>query len=1690
MTTLDQNTSWKAVIVTVFPVLFVVSGDPLQAGVYDSFQTRPGTQITNRANLSFTVLGVPQDIRASEATFTVSPIPTSGSLVAYEWYRGAGGTKMSFPSSEFAADVPGKTSFQSQSAPVNTATRGANKGLTAPAPGTLPVRSVDRIHPGQTVFLGLDDVGLNLDSNAAETLVLTITDDITGDVEVLRLHETGLDTGFFTGWIETQSATVVSGDGVLSVAPRSVLTASYENQFAFTATMKVDVTVGPVDPYGVIFDSTTGAPVSGVEVTIIDIATGLPARVYGDDLHAVYPPTVITGGEVTDSSGATYNLAPGEFRFPYVDLGQYQFIISDTDGYSFPTARDDVDLQALPGAPWELLAGSRLEVFDVVAGPPIRIDVPADRKDIAYVKRTADRSDVEIGDFVQYTVEITPSLDGAIDIRDTLPRGIDFIKGSLKINGTPAGMLFDAHGNPVAVALDKDGRHFLIDDFPVTSGQAIIITYVAQVGLGAKDEDIIPTRTDVTGQRLRKAYDTHEMEIEAPFDLDTTAIIGDITAGGCDGTPPEMDLSGIRVFLETGEYAITDKDGRFSFRDIPHRDHVVLLDELTLPLGARPVLCHNTTRRAGSAISQFVDTQPGMMARAEFYIAFDVEPAALNAPEFNRLPSLSEISDLVGEMNSGVPVGTGETPFTKDAGARLRYDQEWLDTLPVNTPQGLLSPKDGELPSRASIRVEFLRRDTYSAELLVNGEKVPGIFRDRGLKSATSDLNLDVWQGIQINEGRNTVELILRKGAEEVYRETREVLYATGFTKAQVVLDSSSLSSDGKTAPHVRLHLTNSQGIPLRPGTKVNASVNSPFTFEPEGGRRRSMDASEKAPSSATSLTVGQNGMVDIHLSPVIVPGTAVISLPQAETEIPIHIKTPDRPWVFVGIAEGSLAEAQVMRHMRKSGDFGGDDDIYRGRTAFFAEGVIKGEWLTTIRYDSAKGQDEGFYQIDPDKDYVVYGDASYQANAAESRFPLYIRMRSEEAEFLIGDFSAKLQSSLVSFSREVTGLRAEFEAGPFRLMGFAAEAGQKFFEDKIPMNGTPGPFSLSEGEMNRGSETVSLLTVSRRDTTEVLGEERLEPGVDYVLDHKRGRIFLRRPVPAFNGSLDRNVLQVSYETSEEIVDGRILGGRAEVDLAEDVTAGVTALDLDNVDGSGVDIELTGLDVTYRFSDALTLSAEGIEVSKTRGTLTRVGQAQEVRLTWSEEEAYFTGYAKRFRGSADLSSKIGADDLDIVSIEGSRALSFDETLHLEASGQTEENHTQGETRNDVSLEFVKDFGALGIGAGFGYASVNGARDGESIKMLSQLTWTGFDGRFSVESEASKALQTMGDGVTSDELTFEARYQLNDRIALFAGTQLAFDPAANELQSAKRAGLEFAPWEGGRITAGLIDADVLGQASQAAFVGARQTFDIAEGTILSFSLDGQEDLGSSETPAGSSLGEPYIAEAFLSGTAGIRRTTDSWSAGFEMSHFKTDGQNSQSFRLSADGEVSPAWSLGGEAFYGTMIEDSVFSEELKLRFGAAHRAGDRAPITIYQLEGDITGEDFSRLYASIDHHRYLDEKSSLGLRAAVKWNQRSLGGADYDDYMSFLGTEYRYDLTESFDIGLHAAHMSADRSGQSVFGYGASIGLTPFENGQINIGYNIEGFRDPDFAKNNNTDKGYYIEFKMKVDQNSFRKLFR
>ncbi len=571
-------------------------------------QTPPGTVITNTAQGVFTPpAGVPTMVASNADAITVAVQRTASTTQLYHYAPGAGALTANVGPE--LCSTSGTAAGPFIASPNPTDLSGAPINLASP----VDLLAGGAYHQGEALFVRVVDADQNLNALAVESVLVALFSQTTGDAEVVRVAETGANTGEFVGYLMSGAPPPVSGDCRLSVVAGETILASYSDPADGTDSSS---NTALVDPPGIVFDSSTGAPVDGAQVTLIDSGTGFQATVLGDDGVSSFPATVTSGGTASDSGGTIYNFPPGRFRFPFVAPGTYRLQVVAPSGTTFPSLIPDAVLQTLPTAPFVLGPGSRGNDFILPLGPVVEVDVPLDSASagagLSLAKR-ASRATAGVGEFVQYALVLTAPVGSAgnpVTLEDRLPHGFRYERGSLRIGGSAA-------PDPV---ISSDGRTLAMPLGVLGAGAQLEIRYVTRIGSGARsgrahNEAIV--RAGALASNVARAT----VQVIADLLNERATLVGRVMEGICDGalTDAHAGVAGVRVFLEDGTHVVTDEQGRFHFPLVHADTHVVQLDTQTVPEGLMPSPCAGN-RFAERAYSQFVEPQRGSLWRTDFFL--------------------------------------------------------------------------------------------------------------------------------------------------------------------------------------------------------------------------------------------------------------------------------------------------------------------------------------------------------------------------------------------------------------------------------------------------------------------------------------------------------------------------------------------------------------------------------------------------------------------------------------------------------------------------------------------------------------------------------------------------------------------------------------------------------------------------------------------------------------------------------------------------------------------------------------------------------------------------------------------------------------------------------------------------------------------------------------------------------------
>ena len=1653
-----------------------------------------GETVTNIASVTFTTGGVEETVQTNPAVFTIQA-PDIEPII--EFFRhspnGQDSALVSVNGSDFSPSGGLEGPFSSIG-PART-TGGRILDTTNP----LPLLPAEVYLTSELIFVAVTDISANSNPDVIDTVTISVTSS-NGDTIVLQLYESGVNSGQFWAYIPTTGNQTAPNDNELTTSQNTSITATYIN--TFTAS-EVVVDTALVDPANFVFDSVTGEPVNGAVVTVVNVDTGLPALVFGVDGFSSFPTEVTSGSDVVDASGLNYTADDGEFTFPTLPPGNYRLVVEAPEGFSHvstfgtPASGDDLELTKLTdeivtgdGA-FTVVAGSFGEVFTLTEETTFQFDIPLTPQTDFVLTKVADRQFGDVGDFINYTVTVqnAGARSAPVQLFDTLPLGFRYLNGTSRQD--------TAKIDDPAISDDATLLTFPMGN--LAPGESVRLDYALQIGPGAPLGDAI-NRAVIRGTDDEQLSNVARAEVTLREDLlrSTSTVIGRVSEQSCDGDEDwarnvvrGIGVEGVRLYLETGAYAVSDADGLFHFEGVTEGTHVVQVDEETLPQGFSPMVCEENTRYAGSATSKFVDVQGGGVWRANFYLKQTGEKA----------------------------VEVVETELA-DAKIYTKFDQAWLNSQ-SSVPE-LVYPNTKDTPATPSVNIGIKHRPDQRVEIILNDRPLSELnLSSRDLSSSQLTM-LSRWRGVDLLDGDNRLVAIVRNQDGSVATTLTETIsYVTTIARAIALPGQSELIADGRTVPTLAIRLEDEAGRAVHKGRIARVDIESPYRMFDETGERAVEELQDEiiAPLSARQdITVGRDGILRLRLEPTLQTGkvTAIVTLDNGR-KVPVYmyLEPEKRDWILVGLAEGSAAWEKVKGNSITTVPDDKDDIVTDGRVAFFAKGLIKGDWLATIAVDTdeSRGNRDGDFssEIDPNAYYTLYGDRSYQDFEAVSRYPVYVKLEKRTAYAVFGDYDTNIpEGRLTSYNRRLSGLKAEYIGEDFQVIGFGAETNQGFAKDEIAADGTSGTYQLSNQRILAQSETITIETRDRNRPDIILESKPMVRFLDYTLDYLTGELIFRLPVDVSDFDFNPNVIVVDYETSEDAERNLTFGGRVQAEFMDDrLRIGSTFV---REDGSALVSEskstMVGVDVVGHVSETTEVRAEYALTDTTPGTGNAEAILAEVIHTSEklQAEAYFrqedAGFGLGQRNSnTNKVRRYGVDAAyEINEFEdeksGRRGRNTIEGLALR-----EENLETGDTRDSAEVIAQHQGDRTSYSAG-----LRAARD----------EFTDGETRESLLAVARASLQVPKHGVTF-QIAHEQPLSGEDAVSAFPQrTTLGVDKTigrratasirheildgADNRSSNTTFGLTATPWTGGAITASsdLLTND-LGR-RLGATVGLDQQVRLSENWSVSAGVRNRQVFNQRgefrEVTPDAAISALETNEDFTSAYVGVGYRNDVMTGSSRIEARDSSAGETWIASTALARELSEELSIAGAVRGSFNDADDQLNKtrQIDARIGGAWRPRGEETVYFDRLDfvnsRNVLGETETKFVNNFAMNTLVADNWQLSTNYGVKHVRTDIADQKFTSWSHLVGAETRFDVTEKIDIGLRGQLMTTTGLGTKEYSYGPSIGIAPVKNIWINAGYNFAGFEDRDFEAAEYSREGVYLQLRIKFDQHTAEGLLR
>ncbi len=1006
-------------------------------------------------------------------------------------------------------------------------------------------------------------------------------------------------------------------------------------------------------------------------------------------------------------------------------------------------------------------------------------------------------------------------------------------------------------------------------------------------------------------------------------------------------------------------------------------------------------------------------------------------------------------------------------------------------------------PADGFQPAIPALQISIKHDPTHTVALFANGLEVDPVQFVGKETNEAGELTVSRWAGVPLLEGSNQlVADIIGEDGLVADRLTRVVHFSGNPVRAEFDGEASLLLADGKTRPVIAVRMFDRFGQPARHSSVGGFTIDAPYRSwwaVQDERQNKLVQMSKREPL----FTVGDNGLAYLELEPTTTSGEVTIRMNlenQREQEIKAWLKPQAREWILVGFGEGTIGYNTLSSNASAAGvEDGYFDD---GRLAFFAKGSIKGEYLLTLAYDSARDRQQtrnGFAtEIDPTAYYTLYGDNTEQRFEAASQRKLYVKLERGQFNALFGDFATGLNTAELSrYERRMNGLRSEFAGENYSYKVFASESDQVFVRDEIRGDGTSGLYRLTQGPIVALSESIRIETRDRFDQAEVVASKELSRFLDYNLDPLDGTIFFKQPIPSRDESLNPLYIIAEYEVRGGGGDELTAGGRVAVhNDNRTLELGVTAVSEDQQLRGG---ELFGADLRWQVTDNTLVRAEVATSERETTAGTESGDAQLLIVEHRSEKLDLRAEYRETDQTYGLGLQSAAESgIRKIELDGRYAVTSELALHTEIARQ--DNLESGADRVSARTDLQYQTNALSANVGYLFAE-DTFTDGE--RRTSNVVDAGvsrrlFDSALSVRANGSLSLD--GDAENADypaSYVFGVDYEILPEVNVF----LEYENAEGRDLDAEltRLGVRASPWSRANFTSSISNQMTEFGPRLYSNIGLVQGFQLGERWLLDVGIDQTDTLrdpGLRVFDEDRDLASGSLNDDFTAGYIGALYQSNDWSVNTRLEHRHADREARTSFLSGWYREPALGHGLSaGMTVFSSERDDGADALAAELRFGWARRPAVSPWTLFHQVDLGVeersndTADDASwRIVSNLNLNRRLSGNSQLSLQYAAKYVKSDFDGFTIDGYSDLLGVDYRRGFKDRWEISAQASVYQSHRAGTADYGTGLALGYGLTDDMWLSVGYNLSGYSDDDFAAARYTASGPFLRISLRGHQ--------
>jgi uncharacterized repeat protein (TIGR01451 family) len=1041
----------------------------------------------------------------------------------------------------------------------------------------------------------------------------------------------------------------------------------------------------------------------------------------------------------------------------------------------------------------------------------------------------------------------------------------------------------------------------------------------------------------------------------------------------------------------------------------------------------------------------------------------------------------------------------------------------------VSPEPGFVDLVEGQILPMRQTRVRVKGPLDTQLRLSVNGEEVA--LTQVGEQSRLESRGVSAWEyvGIALQSGNNELTLQVADSFGNVRATERIHVIAPGDLAELKVTVPATANADSDVPVQVTVALLDAHGVPVTARTEL--------TLESTLGEWQTPDLDPKEPGTQVFV---DGGVGHFLLMPPKTPAQGRIKVTSSVVTGNAELTfVPNlRPMIAAGILEGTIGVHSLNPNSLVAGQgtsiferdleanafsFGDGKDGGAAAASVFVKGEIPGSNLLTVSFDSDKPSDTPLLRdIQPDRFYPVYGDSSIKGFDAQATSKLYTRIDHGTSYVLFGDFSTQSDNQarvLTQYNRVLNGAKTHIEDGNYTVDAFVSDTNTTQVIDEIPANGTSGPYHLSQLNVVLNSPQVQIITRDRNQPSIVLAVQSLAQFTDYAVEPEFGEILFKAPIPSLDPNLNPIYIRVTYEVSNGGPNYWVGGLDMRDKITHSLTLGGTYIN----DSNAADRQtLDGLSALWQPEAATSVAGE---VAESHSDLAGSGNARRVELKHNDPKLQVKAYAVQTdptfnnpnstytAGASSYGAKVGysIDASDRVSVDALKNTTSGALIQAPSSiplvglpstipGGASQNGENVAVERNVTKTVKVTVGVRHVDANaiptqpLAIGAVPDEFTSARVRVDAPVPDVPKAAAF---AQFEEALDSTGREATTVGGTYQLAAQSKVYVTHETSDSLSgsYGLSTTQQNYSSVVGIDTTYMKDGQLFNEYRVGDGIDGRSDEAAVGLRNTWHLEPGLALITSLQQIHPISGVVTNQATALaaGLEYTANPLWKGSTRVEwsesSTAQTWLTSAALAA-KLDDDNTILAREVYNEQINT-----GPTATGIHLE--------QVQWGLATRpvtsdVWNALALIEYKRSANSTlgaGLDTNERAYIVSTHWNVQPSADwvVNARYGVKWATDYADEESTTGLVQLIGARSVWDLDAHWDAGIQAYTEIAPMGlGGRQLALGGEVGYLIVKNLWFSAGYNVVGFRDPDLAGDDYTQRSFYVRLRFKFDENLFK----